>query len=102
MDTEERTNHWQRHLELWRASGLNQTEYCRQAGLNRSAFVYWKRRLETMPSDRSAIIPVTIPFEKLSGKPFRLTTPSGYKLDIPDVFCKESLRDILSVVSCKC
>jgi hypothetical protein len=29
---------WQNHIEAWKQSGLKQSEYCRQKGLNKSTF----------------------------------------------------------------
>jgi len=50
MDTanravQERRAFWQEHLAHWHASGLTQVAYCRQQGLNRDQFGYWKKRL---------------------------------------------------------
>ena len=36
---------WPRHFERWRHSGLTQSEYCRQWGLSRHRFKYWRRKL---------------------------------------------------------
>ena len=50
MDTanravQERRAFWQEHLVQWQASGMTQVAYCRQHGLNRDQFGYWKKRL---------------------------------------------------------
>ena len=37
---------WVEHFTQWRQSGLTQREYCRQAGLSRHRFKYWRRKLE--------------------------------------------------------
>jgi hypothetical protein len=41
--------YWQEHFTRWRASGLSQSEYCRQAGLSRHRFKYWRRKLDSSP-----------------------------------------------------
>ena len=50
MDTanravQERRSFWQDHLAQWQAGGMTQVAYCRQHGLNRDQFGYWKKRL---------------------------------------------------------
>jgi hypothetical protein len=52
---------WWRHVEAWRASGLSQTDYCRQQGLNPKTFSAWARR--ALPIDKDApleVIPVQV------------------------------------------
>lgn len=35
---------WQKHIERWRSSDLNQSQYCQQQGLSLSSFTKWKQR----------------------------------------------------------
>ena len=37
---------WQRHVEVWRESGLSQADYCQRQGLNRKTFSVWTRRVQ--------------------------------------------------------
>jgi len=54
--------HWIDHIERWQSSGLSQTGYCRQHGLNTHTFAAWlsdyrrSRRVDTPP----ALIPVQL------------------------------------------
>jgi hypothetical protein len=41
----ERRAFWRDHLTQWQASGMTQVAYCRQQGLHREQFGYWKKRL---------------------------------------------------------
>ncbi len=36
---------WKKHLKDWSASGRTQVDYCREHGLCRHQFQYWKKRL---------------------------------------------------------
>ena len=36
---------WQKHLDQWKKSGLSQSEYSRQNGINKNSFAWAKRRL---------------------------------------------------------
>ena len=37
---------WKDHLNAWKKSGLNQTEYCKRHQLSRSCFYQWKGKLK--------------------------------------------------------
>ena len=59
MDTanpavQERRAFWQEHLAQWQASGMTQVAYCRQHGLHRDQFGYWKKRLLSARSPDAA------------------------------------------------
>lgn len=41
----ENADKWRTEMEEYKISGLNQSEYCRQKGINYSMFLYWKRKL---------------------------------------------------------
>lgn len=40
-----RIEHWNKHVELQRRSGLSQTKYCAENGLSVSSFGYWLQKL---------------------------------------------------------
>ncbi|WP_136618891.1 MULTISPECIES: IS66 family insertion sequence element accessory protein TnpA [Mesorhizobium] len=40
-----RSPYWSMHVEAWRQSGLNRTEYCRHHGLPKSTFDKWMKHL---------------------------------------------------------
>jgi hypothetical protein len=44
------TKRWKQHIELWQNSGLTQSGYCQQEGLNRKTF---SARLSEFRSSRS-------------------------------------------------
>jgi len=50
----ERRAFWQEHLTQWQASGMTQVAYCRQHGVNRDQFGYWKKRLLSARSSGTA------------------------------------------------
>src|SRR5512144_1551392 len=50
----ERRLFWQDHLAQWQRSGLTQVAYCRQHGVNRDQFGYWKKRLRSARSAGTA------------------------------------------------
>ncbi|MDZ7640642.1 MAG: hypothetical protein U5J62_01235 [Desulfurivibrio sp.] len=47
MDKRTKRRFWAAHVAAWQHSGLTQTAYCREYGLSRHAFGWWRRKLET-------------------------------------------------------
>ncbi|ETW95815.1 MAG: hypothetical protein ETSY2_47545 [Candidatus Entotheonella gemina] len=43
---------WHERIQSWRDSGLTQSAWCQQHGIRASKFGYWKRKLETPPSEK--------------------------------------------------
>jgi hypothetical protein len=57
--------YWQEHFDRWRASGLTQSDYCRQAQLSRHRFKYWRNKLDASVKRRrrkpsSGFVPVQV------------------------------------------
>jgi hypothetical protein len=40
-----RAEHWSSHIKRWDESNLSQPEYCKQAGIAYTSFVYWRCKL---------------------------------------------------------
>jgi hypothetical protein len=75
---------WPQHFERWRQSGLTQSEYCRQAGLSRHRFKYWRRQLEPTEVRRrrkraSGFVPVQVR-PSTAAPSLTLTLPNGMVL----------------------
>ena len=72
---------WKEHLQRWRESGLTQSAYCRQQGLSRHQFKYWRQKLEpsseaVVATPTSNLIPVEVEPEP-SPLIWSLTLPNG-------------------------
>jgi len=52
---------WQAHVNALEKSGLNRTEYYRQHNLSYHALTYWKRKLSRPSSNKTTLVPVTLP-----------------------------------------
>ena len=71
---------WPQHFERWRQSGLTQSEYCRQVGLSRHRFKYWRRKLEPGRKKReSGFVPVQVR-AATEAPSLTLTLPNGMVL----------------------
>jgi hypothetical protein len=45
---------WFEHYHACQSSGLSQSDYCRQHGINRSSFANWTRRFEQAPQEQQS------------------------------------------------
>lgn len=75
---------WPQHFARWRQSGLTQSEYCRQVGLSRHRFKYWRRKLEPAEARRrkkreSGFVPVQVR-ASTEAPSLTLTLPNGMVL----------------------
>ena len=76
---------WIVHLERWKESDLNQSEYCRLNGLKPHKFTYWKKRLQSPENDDSKFVklPNIVPAVKSNQGPyFRVSIDSDLCLKI--------------------
>ena len=104
MSKAKRGKYWKEHLEAWRSSGLSQAEYARQNGIREGALSYWKQRFShPKPKAVESIEIVPVPLENtvacasLPGNPIKLCV-GRYHLEIEAGFCKQALRELLSVL----
>jgi hypothetical protein len=62
----EKRRYWKAHIDAWKASGLKQSQYCRQHDLKLHQFVYWRRKYH--PASTTA--PVSLVRLDLPGQAF--------------------------------
>ena len=102
----EKYQFWLNHIEAWSRSELSQAEYTRQHALSIKSFAYYKRRYGTEPEPppRPQLVPVVMPEENSAdsilppGSGITLTSPGGFRLELPTDFDESCLRRILQVV----
>ena len=101
---EEKSEQWRSHLAAWRRSGQSQVEFCRQRGLSRYQFTYWKTKLTA--GDRSeSVALVEVPQTMMAPAAYRglpAASPSTvvikigrYGMEIPVGFCRRTVSAIL-------
>ena len=82
---------WQQHINLWRASGLSQVAFCKQHNLAMHNLQYWRKRLsssaESVAAKPKALIPITV----TSSSPARLRLGAQVMIELPT----EALPDLL-------
>ena len=82
--TDEPAAQWRPHLEAWESSGQSQAAYCREHGLVKSRFAYWKHKLSPVihaGSDKFGVgfVPVHVLDVQAPGLTLRL--PNGVALE---------------------
>ena len=82
---------WQHHIEKWKASGLNQAEYCRKNDLRSRGFGYWKRKLEKQNLPELVEVPVSLGTAGV----LKLNIGHQFQIEIPDGFSSATLGKIL-------
>ena len=86
----------------WEISGLNQSQYCREKGLNAMTFNGWARKF--LAQKQSKFIPVSVSSKKVelvSGEALEIKVPGKIAISLP-VTVEESLivRVIKEVSKC--
>ncbi len=92
---------YQSHINAWKQSGISQSDFCRQHGLNIKIFGYWKRKLCSRPEGVS-FVPVAIkpshPASMKSGSSLRIVTGNGLSIEVGDGFNPATLRQLLDTI----
>lgn len=98
---------WREHIEQWSQTSLSQAAYCREHGLRKSHFWYWKRRvrelsteaavepLRFLPIDLSPPAPVEPP---TTGTGITLVLKQGVRVTLGAEFCPATLRRLLGAL----
>lgn len=89
---------WAEQIRLCRESGKSQKAFCQDAGLARSSFEYWKRKLQKTAGG-SHIVAVPVANMVRASPLLRLHVRGGYLLEVEPGFCQQTLREILEVVN---
>lgn len=96
----------QTHITLWKESGLNKMEYCKQSGISYSAFCHWVHRYAPSLSParkkgvkrKTAFIPIALSEEKSIGisAPIEIRYPNGVHVLCPAGVDISILKTLLS------
>jgi hypothetical protein len=102
LEREEKRVYWEQMLYKWEASGLSQSEFCRQNDLNRRRFNYWKRRFRKSSQ--------SIPLVQLGGlacfsekylsnsTALGLTIDGRFRIEICDGFNPVTLEQVIQII----
>ena len=74
------------HVESWLSSGLSQSAYCRQHGINPNTFSSWLGFYKTQAPAATSLIPVQVeatPLVQQEANHLVLRHVSGHRLELP-------------------
>ena len=84
------------HIEAWQTSGLSQTAYCREHGLNTKTFGDWVRKHRASQVIRSpALVPVTVKPMLAPTSTLYLRGRSEHVLEMPSTVSPHWLGELL-------
>jgi hypothetical protein len=91
---------WEKHITAWRSSGLSQAEYCRNNGLVKSQFWYWRKRFDQSDTHQVTFVPVSVPSIRPSQQSgaIRVITPNGYRIELENGFDPNGMRALIDAV----
>lgn len=100
--TQSKEDFWRSHIAGWRASGLNQREYCQQHGLSKSALGWWRTKLARQAAGEVTLVPV--PFLKSAigrNRTFAgltLVVGNHYRIEVGDDYHAPTLVRLLKTL----
>lgn len=96
---------WAAHVAAWEKSGLTQTAYCREYGLSRHAFGWWRRKFRDQPASEQPLLvqvpTVARPTAATAAADFsglRLLLPRGLQLEINQGFDAATLGRVIATL----
>lgn len=91
--------YWEKQVELWRRSGMNQSAFCREHKLSRWSFHYWRKKL--LKSSRETVSLVKLPAIAISSaqpSAINVRLDDRYSVEVKSDFEAETLRRLLDVL----
>jgi transposase len=91
---------WKGHIEAWQASGITQSQYCRQEALSLKTFTYRKRTL-SLPSPGTVFHSLRIRPEEdyeSSTPSLRLLIGPRYRIEVGDGFNPATLHKLIETL----
>ena len=92
---EQRYQYWSKHYQVWQASGLSQSAYCRQQNLKLASFNAWVHKIRK--TETSLVKLATIPSNPESGT-ITINVGGQIKITIKAGFDKQLLREVIKAL----
>ncbi len=97
----EKRRYWKDHIDSWKASGLKQSQYCRQHDLKLHQFVYWRKKYLPRTEVPISLVRVPIPEDKCRSmvpsapKPLRLVVGDDRRIEVERGFDPIALQQLV-------
>jgi len=95
-----------RHIELWKESGLNKTEYAQQIGINRNIFYSWfnQQQNKKRAADQG-FVSVSLSAAQCAhtssskeAASIKIQLPNNYRIEVYPDFSPDTLRAVVSAL----
>ena len=96
---EQKTRHgkWQELIKEQEASGLSQTQFCKERNISSAKLGYYRNVLKPQQAQVGAFTPVTI--KQISpSKDIRITLPNGFQCVFPSDLSTSQIKEWVTVL----
>ena len=93
--------YWQKQISDWKASGLNQKEFCLSRSLALSTFCYWKSKINRIQPTAPKFYPLTVPVFPSNSSDAGLMLLVGskqYQIHIKTDFSQTALKRLVATL----
>lgn len=102
-DQTSRADHWALHVKRWKESKMSQPEYCRQAEISYTSFVYWRSRLSSKSKvPQTNFMPIAVATKKSitteSPKAIQIKLESGHVVYIPTNLPMDDIAALINAI----
>ena len=101
METQTKEEYWQKQINDWKASGLNQKQFCQSRSLALSTFCYWKSKANRNESLTPQFYPLTVPVlpdNSSDAGLILLVGPKQFQVEIKKDFSGSALKRLVTTL----
>lgn len=91
-------NFYEKHLQAWEISGLNQKRYCDQENLSYSAFKAWRAKLNQQSPPNPAFVEATYTPSNDPGPILQIGLPNGVRMSLNSNTSPDMMKKILQFI----
>ncbi len=91
---------WAKHIQAWKNSGLNKTEYCLKHNLYIATFYYWCRKLNRSSTSDNKVVPLPYKLQGSDSQPKAITLniSQRFQVDIQGDFDSSVLQKLINTL----
>lgn len=94
---DEKSEYWGKQVDLWKASGLTQPQFCKQHELTLSTFTYWRSRIyrQTRAKQNKQLLPLKLPTAQATHAAYlRIRLLTGIVVEVPAMLPSVQIQSI--------
>lgn len=100
MENEEqkaRHDQWQKIIEEQEASGLSQTQFCKERNISSAQLGYYRSVLKPKRAPEGSFTPISIK-QPLASKDVRVLLPNGFQCTFPSDLSASSIKELMKAL----